>query len=192
MEWLDNDLFALLGVPVLIFLGRLTDVTLGTLRIILIGRGLRKVAPLVGFLEVLVWLVVLTTVMEHLDRPLNFIAYAGGFAAGTYAGMFVEGKIALGLVAVRVITEGDSSDLLARLREERFGATDFAARGLQGRVRFILTILPRRDLDRLIDLVRQLHPHAFVTVSDVRDASEGYIVKRPRSFTRRMVQSVRK
>jgi uncharacterized protein YebE (UPF0316 family) len=192
MEWLDNDLFALLGVPVLIFLGRLTDVTLGTLRIILIGRGLRRVAPLVGFVEVLVWLIVLTTVVEQLDRPLNFIAYAGGFAAGTYAGMFVEGKIALGLVAVRVITEGDASDLLARLREERFGATDFAARGLQGRVRLILTILPRRDLDRLVDLVRQLHPHAFVTVSDVRAASEGYIVQRPRSFTRRMAQSVRK
>lgn len=192
MDWLGSDLFGLAVVPVLIFLGRLTDVTLGTLRIILIGRGMRKMAPLVGFLEVLVWLLVLTTVIEHLDRPLNFIAYAAGFAAGTYAGMYVEGKIALGLVAVRVITEADCSDLLARLREERFGATDFAARGLQGRVRFILTILPRRDLDRLIDLVRQLHPHAFVTVSDVRAASEGYIVKRPRSFTRRMVQSVRK
>jgi uncharacterized protein YebE (UPF0316 family) len=192
MDWLDNDLFALVVVPLLIFLGRLTDVTLGTLRIILIGRGMRKVAPLIGFVEVLVWLIVLTTVVEQLDRPLNFIAYAAGFAAGTYAGMLVEAKIALGLVAVRVITEGDSSDLLARLREARFGVTDFAARGLQGRVRFILTIVPRRDLDALVDIVRQLHPHAFVTVSDVRDASEGFIVKRPRSFTRRMMQSVRK
>lgn len=191
MPWLDNDLFATLGVPLLIFLGRLTDVTLGTLRIILVGRGLRRVAPLVGFVEVLVWLVVLTTVVEQLDRPLNFIAYAAGFAAGTYAGMFVEGKIALGLVSVRVITDDDASDLLDRLRDAPFGVTDFAARGLQGRVRFILTILPRRDLPRLQEIVRRHHPHAFVSVSDVRAATEGFGVSRPHRLGR-MLHLLRK
>jgi uncharacterized protein YebE (UPF0316 family) len=192
MPWLDHDLFAAVGVPALIFLGRLTDVTLGTLRILLVARGLRRVAPLVGFVEVLVWLVVLTTVVEQLDRPLNFIAYAAGFAAGTYAGMFVEGKIALGLVSVRVITDDDASELLERLRDARFGVTDFAARGLQGRVRFILTILPRRDLPRLEEIVRRHHPQAFVSVSDVRAASEGFGVVRPRRPLGRMLHLLRK
>lgn len=191
MEWLDSDTFVLFGVPMLIFLGRMTDVTLGTIRIILISRGLRRVAPLVGFCEILVWLVVLTTVIEQLDRPLNFIAYAGGFATGTYVGMLIESKIALGLLSVGVVTDDDASDLLARLRSARFGVTQFAARGLQGRVRFILTIVPRRDLDRLLDIVRSLHPHAFVTISDVRAASEGYIVEPPR-LTQRMLRTLRK
>lgn len=192
MPWLDNGLFATVGVPILIFLGRLVDVTLGTLRIILIGRGLRRLAPLVGFVEVLVWLIVLTTVVEQLDRPLNFIAYAGGFAAGTWAGMLIEARIALGLVTARVITDSDASDLLERLRDARFGVTDFAARGLQGRVRFILTVLPRRDLPRLLAIVRRHHPHAFVSVSDVRAASEGFIADRPRGAFGRMMQSLRK
>ena len=192
MPWLDNGTFALVVVPILIFLGRLTDVTLGTLRIILIGRGMRRLAPLVGFVEVLVWLVVLTTVVEQLDRPLNFIAYAAGFAAGTYVGMLVEARIALGLVTVRVITDSDASALLERLRDSRFGVTDFAARGLQGRVRFILTVLPRRDLPRLLAIVRRHHPQAFVSVSDVRAASEGFIADRPRGAFGRMMQSLRK
>lgn len=189
--WLDHDLFALVGVPILIFLGRLTDVTLGTIRIILISRGLRRVAPLVGFLEVLVWLVVLATVIDQLDRPLNFIAYAAGFASGTYVGMLVESKIALGLLAVRVVTEDDASALLGELREARFGATDFAARGLQGRVRFILTVLPRRDLSRLLDIVRRRHPGAFVTISDVRAASDGFNAQ-PVPLTQRLMRSLRK
>lgn len=188
---LDHHLFALVGVPILIFLGRMTDVTLGTIRIILISRGLRRVAPLVGFLEVLVWLVVLATVIDQLDRPLNFLAYAAGFAAGTYVGMVVESKIALGLLAVRVVTEDDASELLAELREARFGATDFAARGLQGRVRFILTVLPRRDLGRLLDIVRRRNPAAFVSISDVRAASEGFNAQ-PIPLTQRLMRSLRK
>lgn len=192
MPWLDHDLFAAVGVPILIFLGRLTDVTLGTLRIILIGRGLRRLAPLVGFVEVLVWLVVLTTVVEQLDRPLNFIAYAAGFAAGTYAGMLIEARIALGLVSVRMITDSDATELVERLREAPFGVTDFAARGLQGRVRLLLSVLPRRDLPRLLAIVRRHHPQAFVSVSDVRAASEGFIAERPRGAFGRMMQSLRK
>lgn len=191
MEWLDSDLFALLGVPILIFLGRMIDVSLGTIRIILISRGLRRVAPLVGFLEILVWLVVLTTVIEQLDQPLNFVAYAAGFAAGTWAGMLIESKIALGLLSVGVVTDDDASDLLEGLGAARFGVTQFAARGLQGRVRFILTIVPRRDLERLLDIVRRLHPQAFVTVTDVRAASEGYIVEPPR-LTQRLLRTLRK
>lgn len=189
--WPENELFALVGVPILIFLGRMTDVTLGTLRIILISRGLRRMAPVVGFLEVMVWLLVLTTVIDQLDSPLNFIAYAAGFACGTWAGMIVENRIALGLLAVRVITDSDASDLLADLRAAQFGVTDFAARGLQGKVRFILTILPRRDLGRLLEVVRRRHADAFVSISDVRAASEGFNVQSP-PFGQRMMSSLRK
>ena len=166
-------------IPIFIFVARLCDVTFATVRIIFIGRGLRYVAPLIGFVEILIWLVALSQVFQHLDRPLNFLAYAGGFAAGTYVGMFVEGKLAVGLVSVRVITQEDASELIGRLADERFGVTSVGARGLTGRVRLIFTVARRRDLDRVLTLVRDTHPRAFIAVSDVRTASEGYIERGP-------------
>jgi uncharacterized protein YebE (UPF0316 family) len=78
-------------------------------------------------------------------------------------------------VAVRVITQEDATELIGRLADERFGVTSFGARGLTGRVRLILTVVRRRDVERVIELVREAHPRAFVSVSDVRSASEGYI-----------------
>jgi uncharacterized protein YebE (UPF0316 family) len=165
--------------PLLIFTARLCDVTLSTVRILFVARGLRYVAPLVGFVEILIWLVAISQALQHLDHPLNYVAYAAGFAAGTYAGMFVEGKLALGLVTVRIITEEDATDLVERLRGARFGVTSFSARGsVGGRVRLLLTVAQRRDLDRVLEVVRETHPQAFVSVSDVRTASEGYIVDR--------------
>jgi uncharacterized protein YebE (UPF0316 family) len=192
MDLFDGNLGQLVGIPLLIFAARLGDVTLGTVRIILVSRGMRLLAPAVGFFEVLVWLFALSTVMQHLDRPLNFVAWAAGFAIGTYVGILVEDKLALGLLSVRVITEDDASALLERLRQARFGVTDFAARGLQGRVRFLLTVIARRDLDRVLDIVRDAHPGAFVSVSDVRSASEGTIARRSRYGLRRALSVLRK
>jgi len=192
MDLFDGNLGQLVGIPLLIFAARLGDVTLGTVRIILVSRGMRLLAPAVGFFEVLVWLFALSTVMQHLDRPLNFVAWAAGFAIGTYVGILVEDKLALGLLSVRVITEDDASALLERLRQARFGVTDFAARGLQGRVRFLLTVIARRDLDRVLDIVRDAHPGAFVSVSDVRSASEGTIARRSRYSLRRALSVLRK
>lgn len=162
-------------VPIFIFFARLCDVTFATVRIIFINRGLRSVAPVIGFFEILIWLVALSQVMQHLDRPFNLIAYAAGFAAGTYVGIFVEGKLAVGLVSLRVITQDDATALIERLADERFGVTSVGARGLTGRVRLIFSVVRRRDLGRALELVRQAHPRAFVSVSDVRAASEGFI-----------------
>lgn len=169
------ELWPLVGLPLLIFLARAADVTLGTVRIILISRGHSRVAPLVGFVEILIWLVALTQVMQHLDRPVNYVAFAAGFATGTWVGIYVEGKIALGLVAVRAITTDDARGLIDALSEARFGVTSFAATGVQGRVRLIFTVIPRRELPRVIELIRVTQPKAFISVSDVRQASEGYL-----------------
>ena len=164
----------LFGVPALIFFARVFDVSLATLRIALISRGQRRLAPLIGFLEILVWLVALGQVVQHLDRPINYLAYAGGYATGTWFGLMLDEKLALGLLGVRVITGKDAKGLIKRLGEQRFGVTSVAARGLAGRVRLIFTVVRRRDLRRLLDLVRRESPEAFVSVTDVRLASEGY------------------
>jgi len=171
----DSALWPLVGVPLLIFLARTTDVALGTVRIILVARGHRKLAPLVGFFEILVWLVALAQVMQHLARPVNYLAFGAGFAAGTYLGMWLESKLALGLVAVRVIATADASDLIEGLKKAEMGVTSLAARGVQGRVRLLFTVIRRKDLPRAMELIRKIQPQAFVSVSDVRSAREGYL-----------------
>jgi len=174
------DLFSLLGdavwlAPVLIFAARVSDVSLGTFRIILISRGMSRWAALTGFFESLIWLIALSQVFQHLDHWVNYVAYAGGYATGTGVGVVLERRIALGLVAVRIITREDASELIESLRAESFGVTRVAARGLHGRVRLIFTIAKRKNLGRLLEIVRTQSPKAFVSVSDVRAAEEGYL-----------------
>lgn len=171
----EGDLWPLLGVPLLIFVARAADVTLGTVRIILMSRGQRKVAPLVGFFEILIWLVALSQVMQHLDRPLNFIAFGAGFATGTWTGIWMEEKLALGLVAVRAIASDEAAGLIEALSKANFGVTSFGAKGVHGRVRLIFTVVRRRELGKVMELIERYQPKAFVSVSDVRQAHEGYL-----------------
>ena len=172
--------YPLITVPLFIFVARLGDVSLATLRIILISRGMRHVAPVVGFFESLIWLIAISQAMQHLDHWYNYVAYAGGFAAGTWLGIFLESRIALGLLAVRIITQENAEDLIGQLRSARFGVTDFAARGVMGNVRLIFTVIQRKDLEKVLAIVREGHPKAFISTSDVRAVSEGFIP--PRSF----------
>ncbi len=167
-------LWTLVGIPLLIFTARLLDVTLSTIRIVFISRGLRRLAPLIGFVEILIWLVAIGQVMQHLDRPVNYVAYAGGFAAGTWIGLLLENRLAIGLVAVRIITRSDATELVESLQDGNFGVTSFGARGIKGRVRLLLTVLPRKDLPRVQRLVEEKNPGAFLSVEDVREVSQGY------------------
>ena len=132
-------------------------------------------AALTGFFESLIWLLALSQVFQHLDHWVNFVAYAGGYATGTGLGVVLERRVALGLVAVRIITREDATALIDALREESFGVTRVAARGLHGRVRLIFTIAKRKNLERLLQLIRGHNPKAFVSISDVRAAEEGFL-----------------
>ena len=178
--------WSVIGIPLLIFGARVLDVSLGTVRIVMVSRGNRNLAPILGFFEILMWLVALSQVVQYLDRPLHYLAYAGGFAAGTWIGLMVEDKMALGLLAVRIVTDTDATDLVANLSEQDFGVTSFAAKGVKGHVRFLLAIIRRRDLRGLQTIVQDTHPEAFVSISDVRVASRGQFPQRPGSLRSRL------
>lgn len=175
MSALTDGVWPLAGPLLLIFLARMLDVSLGTIRIVFISRGLRKLAPLIGFFEILVWLLAIGQVVQNLDQPIHYIAYAGGYATGTWIGMRLEERLALGFCTVRIITGEDARGLMEVLGRGQFGVTSFAARGLKGRVRLILTVIRRRELGRLLEMVRKEWPKAFVSVTDVRLASEGFL-----------------
>lgn len=160
-------------LPVLIFAARVTDVTIGTLRIVFLSRGMKILAPLCGFFEVLIWLMAIGQIMQNLDSWVNYVAYAGGFATGNYVGLWVEGKLAMGLVSLWVITHKDASALIERLRTEDFGVTTVAARGVQGLVRIVIIVTKRRDLPHLIDMLKEHNPKAFITINDIRSVTGG-------------------
>lgn len=168
------EISAWILTPLLIFTARLIDVGLGTVRIIMLARGRKLIASGLGFIEVLIWLVAIRQIFHHLDNVAAFFAYAAGFAAGTAVGMLIEEKLAIGLVSIRIITDEDARDLTSKLAAAEFGVTSFAAEGVAGRVRLHFTIVRRKDLRRALDIVRERHPEAFISVSDVRTVSEGF------------------
>ncbi len=172
MFW-DSDLFNWLLLPLIIYFARIFDVSLGTMRIISLSRGLRKVAPVLGFLEILIWLMAIRQIFNHLNNPVCYIAYAGGFASGIYTGMWIEHKLAFGLRVVRIITRYDSMDLITSLQSFGYGLTVVDGQGSTGPVKIIFTTVKRKDLAHILSLVRKFNPKAFYTIEDIREATHG-------------------
>ena len=165
-------------LPLLIFSARAFDVSLGTLRIIFIAQGYTKWAPLVGFFETLIWLLIVNEALVHVSNPLCAVAYAGGFATGNAVGLKLEGRLAMGRRLIRVILpngyepgEDRGPDVVAELRAGGFGVTVVHGEGLKGPVRILFTVVKRADVPRAMALVEKSHPHAFLSVEDVRHAS---------------------
>ncbi|MCB2212974.1 DUF2179 domain-containing protein [bacterium] len=169
----DSTLFTMVILPLLIFLARVVDVSIGTVRLIFIARGMKLLAPILGFVEVLVWIVAIGQIMQNLTAPIYYIAYAGGFAAGTFVGMQIEQRLALGIVSLRIITRRDATELIDVLREKNYGVTNVLGEGSTGPVNVIYTLVKRIRLGELIELIKHYNPNAFYIVEDIRFAQEG-------------------
>lgn len=174
-----SSLAGTVWLPVLIFFARVFDVTIGTLRIIFIARGKKYVAPLLGFFETFVWIVVVSQIVRTISGIWSFVGYAAGFAAGTLVGMFVEEHLAIGTLIVRTILPGSTSELVSRLHEAGFGVTYFPATGSHGQVTIIYTVIKRRDLDKVVSTIHTLHPRAFLSIEQVASAQEGIFPPEP-------------
>jgi len=172
-SFLDSNLFNYLILPLLIFLSRVGDVTLGTLRIIFVSKGKKFLAPVLGFFEVFIWILVISRIMQNLDNYVNYFAYAGGFAAGNYVGMLLEEKIAIGVMVVRVITQKPADLLIEKLIGMGCGVTSVDARGAKEDVHVIFSVIHRSELKTVIDIIKKYNPRAFYSVEDVRYVNEG-------------------
>ncbi len=168
-----SEIFKFVLLPALIFLARICDVTLDTLRIIYVGRGMKFLAPVIGFVEVLIWLVAITQIFKNLSNPVCYVAYAGGFAMGNFIGILIEEKMAIGTVVIRIITQKDAQSLIDCLKENRYGVTHVDAQGAMGQVKIIFTIVKRKSIDSVLEIVRVCNPLAFYTIEDVRSVRKG-------------------
>jgi len=159
-------------LPLVIFCARVTDVSTSTIRQIFVISGRRKIAPVLGVFESMVWLIAISTIMQNLNNIFCYVGYAAGFATGIFVGMTIEEKLALGKVMVRVITRREATDLIEHLRGTRFGFTYVEGEGKRENVKLIFSVVQRTDLPELIGIINQFNPNAFYTVETVRYASQ--------------------
>jgi len=155
-------------IPLLIILARICDVSFGTLRIILIGKGYKNIAPLVGFGEALIWIIAVSQIMQNFDQIQYYFAYAIGYALGTFIGMKIEDRLSLGQVVIRIITHNDSSELIKSLKENNYNFTILDAEGKFGPVKMIFMITQRHTLNEAIQIIDKEYSAAFYSIEDVR------------------------
>ena len=158
-----------------IFLLRLVDVPLSTVRVVMMVRGQRRVAAVLAFFESLVWIVAISQVFARLDSPLNMFAFAAGFASGTAIGMTLEAWFAPGQVLIRTIVREGADALVRALREAGYGVTLVRGEGREGEVPILFIVVPRRKAEAVLALIRERAPRAFVTVEGVQRAIGGHL-----------------
>lgn len=174
VPFISPELYAWVILPVLIFLARICDVSMETVRVIYISRGIRNLAPVIAFFEIVIWLLAMEVVLEDVSNIVYVLAYALGFSAGTYLGLVIEEKLSIGTVILRVVTTEESTDeIIAFLESEHFGVTRLDARGIRGDVKMIISLVNRADLPRITGHIENTNPRAFYSIEDVRYVNQG-------------------
>ena len=182
----DFDWYVWVGLPLLIFFARVFDVTLGTMRIIFTSRGLRNLAPVLGFVETFVWIMAVSSLVKHAQNVAAFVGYAGGFATGTFVGMMIENRLAMGTLTIRAIIRRDPKELIETLHNAGFGVTSVDGQGSSGEVKIIYSTVKRADLPAIIDIFHQTLPGAFLSVEEVRSTEQGVFPAAKNHFARNL------
>lgn len=158
----------------LIFILRVFDMTLDTLRVLVVMRGKKWLAWLLGFFQAGIYVIALSSVLSNLDNPLNMVGYALGFATGNVVGMYIEEKMAIGLVHIRVISPHLGTAIAEKLRQEGFALTEIPGRGKDGMVTVLYCSVIRKDIQRVQNYIEVIDSEAFITIDDVRLARRGF------------------
>jgi uncharacterized protein YebE (UPF0316 family) len=165
------DLIPEAYIPMFIFFARILDVSVGTLRIMFVSKGLKGKATILGFIEVLIWIIIVAQIFQNLDNWMNYVAFAGGFAAGNYIGMYIEEKMKMGVQIFRIIVNSESSGLGDELKNADFRVTTIDGEGKYGPVKVLFTVARRKRWQELSDIVNEFAPNAFYSVEDVKHVS---------------------
>jgi uncharacterized protein YebE (UPF0316 family) len=183
VPFMQSPLYTWLLLPLLIALARVLDVSIGTVRLIFLSRGFRGLVPLLGFFEVLIWVLAIGQIMQNLNNWACYLAYAAGFALGNWTGMMLEEKLAVGTVGIRIITRRDASELIAFLKSSKYSVTSVDAEGGRGKVHVIYSVIDRGSLPKVAAQIKRFNPRAFYSIEDIRFVSNGGSLTR--NFRRR-------
>jgi uncharacterized protein YebE (UPF0316 family) len=170
-NWLTFS--ALVGAG-MIFALRVSDMTLDTLRVLVVMRGRKGIAWVLGFFQASIFVIAITSVLSNLDNPLNILAYAAGFATGNVVGMLIEERLAIGHIQLSIISPRRGAALAERLREEGYAITEISARGKDGVVTLLSCSVLRKNVSKVQQLVNEVDDSAFITAEDVRPVRRGF------------------
>jgi len=158
-----------------IFVLRIVNSALGTVRVIVTVHQHRLLASVISFIEALIFAIVISNVVNDLSNFLNLMAYCGGFALGNYLGMMIEARYITSYMTATIITRNRGHDIAAALRENGYGVTETLGEGRDGTVTMLRSVLLQRDVPRMLKVVRQVHPDAFVSVEEARAIHKGWV-----------------
>ncbi|MBF0100131.1 MAG: DUF2179 domain-containing protein [Desulfobacterales bacterium] len=157
----------------IIFFARVCDVSIGTVRTIVTVQGRTVIAFFLGFFEVIIWLVVVTTIVNEIkEKPLLVLFYGFGFATGNVAGILLERKLAFGMVIIRIITKKNGYQMAERLRKMGQPVTIFTGEGMLGPVLELYVVIRRRDLKLIIPIINEEDPDSFYITEQAGDVSK--------------------
>ncbi len=157
-----------------IFALRVGDMSLDTLRMLFVVRGRKGIAWGLGFAQSIIFVLAITSVLSHLDNPLNVVGYAAGFATGNVVGMWIEERLAIGHVKLSIVSQRLGAALSQQLRDNGFGVTEIPARGRDGMVSMLSVSVLRKDVPRIQTIIHEKEPEAFVIAEDVRPLRRGF------------------
>ncbi len=162
----------------IIFFAKIIEVSISTIRVVFIGKGERAKGAILGFVEIMIWLVVVSSVLNNItEDPIKMLIYAAAFSLGNYLGVTIESKIAVGLASIQVVVNEKDGDVLADiLREQGYGVTIIEGKGKNESIKNLLFIqLKRKKIPEAVKLVKQHNPEAYITVNDIKSMVGGYI-----------------
>lgn len=169
----DFSTQALLGALV-IFVMRILNMSLDTLRVLFIIRSRKTVVWLLGFFQTVVFVVAFIYVLDNLDNLLNIISYSAGFATGNVVGMMIEERLAIGFIHLQVISPHFGSAIVERLRREGYAVTEVPARGKDGMVTMLNCNLRRKEAPDVEKLIYEVDGDAFITAAEIRSVRRGF------------------
>ncbi|MCL2417530.1 MAG: DUF2179 domain-containing protein [Bacteroidales bacterium] len=169
-------------LPLLIFCSRIIDQTIGTLRLVFLAKGHKNIAPILGFFESIIWILVVREVIVNVTHPMALVAYGAGFAMGNYIGLILEERLSVGNVIVRIILPCEDTTLIEAFRKENFGYTVIDGEGRNGKVKILFVVLDRTNLTKVLDLLNEVSPTAFYSIEDVKQVKDGIFPRRRRQF----------
>ncbi len=179
--FLETDFFTYFLLPFLIFISRILDVSVGTVRIVMVAKGEKLWAPLLGFFEVFIWLLAISRIMANLDNWTCYFAYAAGFAAGNYIGLIIEERLAMGIVKIQFIVHRSATEMIQNLKNAGYGIVRHDAIGGREDVHIIYSIINRNEVHKVESIVKTTNPKAFYSIEDVKSVRHGIFPEKSRT-----------
>lgn len=167
-------------IYILIFVAKLVEVSLATLRVVLINRGEKVKGALIGFFEALIWLMVVSNVLSTItEDPVKVVVYCVAFALGNFMGVIIENWLAIGTACIQAVIscEEDKERVSNAMRSRGFGVTTMRGEGMEGPVDVVLIYLKRKCIEEAITVIKGFCPGAMITINDVRQLRNGFLKK---------------